>query len=192
MEELEVFLAARRRVLALWSIVAVLVASSIFTACQGTGGGGGVNPNANYEITERFQNLLTADLLGLRVRSQLATGSLSAEQVSQLATFLSNLLAESGQYQAVINLNGKSDTGAVEKLVEIAVTELHPATRQELAASQPSKLSGTLSVSRTSGARNSIGAAKIWATGVRLQVVGKTEAPDTVQFFASAVLELVQ
>ena len=190
-EELRVILTSRHRALALCSIVAFLAASPILTACQSSGGGG-VVPNARYRITEPFKDSLSADLIGLRVRSDLATGSLSAEQISQLSTFLSVLLDRSGQYLAVIDLTSSKNTRAVLRIVDVGVTEFLPASQQQLAAGQPSKLSDVIWVTRTEGTRGSAGAASIWATGHRLKVVGKTEPPDTVKEFAEAIRELVK
>lgn len=36
------------------------------------------------------------------------------------------------------------------------------------------------------------GVAWVWAAGIRLEVVGQMRPPDTVDFFAEAILELLQ
>lgn len=183
----------------LFGIAALLAVTS--AGCQGTGTSAGaqgakpfrgVTAEGRYEEIQPFQRILGANELGLRVHSGLASGSLSDQQIKQLSTFLSDLLDESGAYDLVLDLTYSNDTSSVELLLDLVITDFHRATQQELAAGKPSRLTGNLTIKQTDGLQRTVGVATIWATGVRLDLVGNTEAPDTVIEFADVIRDIMQ
>lgn len=147
--------------------------------------------NAHYQLSDDFRRP-RENRLGLHVRSDLAAGgTLSAQQDALLGSFLSGLLFETGRYGNVVHLASLDSERPVEVIVEVVVSEFHVASAEELAAFEPSRLGGTISLRRTQGAGNALGSARIWATGANLELEGRTSAPDTVRAFAKAMAEII-
>jgi hypothetical protein len=168
------------------SIVAV-VTSSLLVACAGVKG----DPlGGRYHIEKRFERPIDADTLGIHVSSGLTTGSLSDEQLEQLATFLTHLLRDSKQFGAVFNLAGEEQNYSVDMILNVSVTEFRNASEQDRAEGVRSRLVGELSL--LDREKNNRGLARVEADGFHLVLVGKIRPPDTVKYFAVAILELLQ
>jgi hypothetical protein len=147
-------------------------------------------PDARYAIQSPFISRLgQGDALGVRVESKLTAGSLSKAQVDQLSALLSELLRSSGDLDLVIDVTSGGSPGATKVMLDVQITTFAPTTGAEREAGKMSHLSGAIQLIGEN--QENLGAATIWATGKRLDVVGKTLAPDTLEEFAKAILALM-
>lgn len=164
-----------------------ILAGSVFAGCTAMNG----EPlDGRYAIEKRFVRPIGADTLGVRLSDGLENASLSQAQIKKLSSLLSDVLRDSRRFGMVIDLTEETKDGGLDMVLDVSVTEFQAATEQQRSQGVRSKLMGQVSLFDEQN--NNHGIAMVEATGMRLEVVGKNQPPDTVRFFASAILELLQ
>ncbi|MGI9591686.1 MAG: hypothetical protein ACR2P8_09985 [Myxococcota bacterium] len=176
--------------LAVFRRLALASALCALSACSTSGTAPEPAATSRYEILSSFRGRAGQDDVGVRVESHLAEGSLSDEQLKKLSAFIANSLRESGHFGVVLDLTSGLHQASGEVLLDVHVTNFQVASEADRKAGRVSHLDGTIQVTGTNG--TNLGSAKIWASGYRLELAGKTRPPDTVVQFASTIVELMQ
>jgi len=168
--------------------LALAIALCALSACSTSGRA--PPETARYEILSSFRGRGGQDDVGVRVESHLTEGSLSDEQLKTLSAFIAGSLRESGDFGMVLDLTSGADRASGQVLLDVQVTNFQVASAADRKAGGASHLDGTIQVTGTN--ETNLGSARIWASGYRLDLAGKTKPPDTVVQFAGTIVELMQ
>jgi hypothetical protein len=168
--------------------LALAIALCALGACSTLGTGSPVT--SRYELLSSFKGRAGPDDVGVRVESHLTEGSLSDEQLKKLSAFIAGILRESGDFGMVLDLTSGADRAPGQVLLDVHVTNFQVVTEADRKAGGTSHLDGTIQVTGVN--ETNLGSARIWASGYRLELAGKTRPPDTVVQFGGTIVELMQ